>query len=149
MNNHLASYWRRQTAQRRSIKRTFSLDVREAEGRYRTEPSTTLTPERAFERQWALTLLETVVNRLHREYDEAGNGAQFLALRFAITADSKTLPYAELANKLELSEEGARVAAHRLRQRYRKLLRDEIGQTVADPAEIADELRDLYRILSS
>ncbi len=149
MNNYLNDEWSRASAQKRSAKRTISLDAHQAEGRYLSELADPLTPERLYERQWALTLLETVVQRLRREYEAAGRGALFMTLRFAITGEKKDAPYAELAERLGVREESVRVAVHRLRQRYRKVLRDEIAQTVADPAEVVDELQYLKAILSA
>jgi RNA polymerase sigma-70 factor (ECF subfamily) len=149
MNHYLADEWDRACAQKRDIHRTISLDAEAAENRYRAEPVEHLTPERLFDRQWALTLLEAVVQRLHREYEESGRGALFLELRFAITGEKSDVPYADLAARLGLTGEAVRVAVHRLRQRFRKLLWEEIGQTVADESEIADEMRNLRQILSS
>ena len=101
-----------------------------------------------FERQWALTLLETVVQRLHREYEARGQEALFLGLRFSITGDESAVPYDELAAGLGMSEQAVRVAVHRLRQRYRRVLREEIVQTVAEESEAEAELSDLRRILA-
>lgn len=148
LNHFLADEWDRASAQKRDLRRTVPLDADSAETRYRREPADTATPERLFERQWALTLLETVVQRLHREHAAAGKGPLFLALRFAITGDRHTLPYADLAARLGLSDAAVRVAVHRLRQRYRQLLREEIAHTVADAADIEEELRHLRRIVA-
>jgi len=149
LNHFLADEWDRAKAQKRDVRRTVSLDAESAETRYRHEPADTGTPERLFERQWALTLLETVVQRLYREHAAAGKGPLFMALRFAITTDRHTVPYADLAAQLGLSDGAVRVTIHRLRQRYRQLLREEIAHTVADPADVDDELRHLRHILSS
>jgi RNA polymerase sigma factor (sigma-70 family) len=149
MNHYLADEWDRARAQRRDVRRTISLDTGAAETRYRREPADQLTPERLFERQWALTLLETVVQRLHREYEADGKGELFMQLRFAITGDKSAVPYTDLAARIGMSEEAVRVAVHRLRRRYRQLLREEIAHTVTTEDEVADELRSLRRILSS
>lgn len=148
LNHFLADEWDRAKAQKRDVRRTVSLDTESAETRYRRDPADTKTPEYLFEMQWALTLLETVVQRLHREYEAAGKGPLFMTLRFAITGDRHTAPYADLAARLGLSDEAVRVAVHRLRRRYRQLLREEIAHTVAGEADIDDELRHLRRILS-
>jgi len=149
MNHYISDHWSRATAQKRSVKLTLSLDAKQAEGRYLSELSDPLTPERAFERQWAIALLETVVQRLHLDYKEAGKEAQFMELRFAITGEKKSAPYAELAERLGMKEEAVRVSVHRLRQRYRQLLREEIAQTVAEPSEVNDELEYLRRVLAT
>ena len=136
------------SAQRRDARLTISLDAVAAEERYRAVPAGTLTQDQMFERQWALTLLETVMQRLAREYEASGRGALFAELRFAIIGEKSAAPYRELANRLELSEEAVRVAIHRLRRRYREALREELAQTVTSEAEVLEELRELRRILS-
>lgn len=149
MNHYLSDERDRALAKKRGVQRTISLDSHVAETRYGGEPADTTTPERLFERQWALTLLETVVQRLRGEYESGGKRELFMHLRFAITGEKSTVPYAALATQLGLSEEAVRVAVHRLRRRYRQLLREEIAHTVTTDEEIADELQSLRRILSS
>jgi RNA polymerase sigma-70 factor (ECF subfamily) len=136
------------SAGRRDARVTISLDGEEAEGRYCASASDTLTPEELFERQWAMTLLDTVMQRLAREYESSGRGALFAELRFAITGEKSALPYEELAARLGLSEEAVRVAVHRLRRRYRAALREELLHTVSSEAEVEEELAELRRILS-
>ena len=149
MNHFLADEWDRATAAKRDAQRTLALDVTDAERRYREAMTDSLTPERLFERQWALTLLETVLQRLRGEYEKSARGALFMALRFSITGEKSAAPYAELAASLGMTEEAVRVAVHRLRVRYRQLLREEIAQTVADEADIEAEMESLRRILSA
>ena len=149
MKHYLADERDRASAQKRDQTLTISLDARTAEDRYRDEPADPMTPEHLFERRWALTLLETVMQRLHAEYGGEGRAALFDALRFAITGEKSAVPYAELAVELGMSGEAVRVAVHRLRRRYRQVLREEIAHTVADEAEIDEELNSLRRILSA
>jgi RNA polymerase sigma factor (sigma-70 family) len=149
MNHYLSDQRDRALAKKRGMQQTISLDSRSAETRYGREPADTVTPERLFEQQWALTLLETVVQRLRHEYETDGKGELFMGLRFAITGERSAVPYAELATQLGLSEEAVRVTVHRLRRRYRQLLREEIAHTVTTEDEVADELQSLRRILSS
>ncbi|HEY2342329.1 MAG TPA: sigma-70 family RNA polymerase sigma factor [Chthoniobacteraceae bacterium] len=149
MNHYLSDEWRRASAQKRSAQRTISLDAQEAEGRYAAQSKDQTTPERLFEKQWALTLLDAVVNRLRRDYEEAGKGALFMELRFAIIGEKNAAPYTELAARLGMNEETVRTAVHRLRKRYRQILTDEIAQTVTDASEIAAELDHLRRIFST
>ncbi|MGD0016713.1 MAG: sigma factor [Verrucomicrobiia bacterium] len=149
MNHYLSDERDRAFAKKRGAQQTISLDSQAAETRYSHEPADTTTPERLFEKQWALTLLETVVQRLRREYEADGKGGLFMQLRFAITGEKSAVPYAELAMRLSLSEEAVRVAVHRLRRRYRQLLQEEIAHTVTNENEVADELQSLHRILSS
>jgi len=149
MNHFMSDEWDRSSAQKRAAQRTVSLDAEMAENRYRSEPMDTLTPERVFERRWAVTLLENVVQRLHKEYEASGQGTLFMETRFAITGDKNAVPYKELASGLGMTEEALRVAVHRLRQRYRRALHEEIAQTVADESEVEEELNCLRRILST
>lgn len=149
MKHYLADEWDRASAQRRAIKQTVSLDTEIAERRYHAEAAAHLSPEHLFEREWALTLLENVVQRLCREYEASGRGALFSELRFAITGDKNAVPYTTLAARLGITGEAVRVAVHRLRQRYRQVLREEIAQTVEDASEVAVELESLRRILST
>jgi RNA polymerase sigma factor (sigma-70 family) len=148
MNHYLADARDHDRAQRRDVQRTIALDAEAADTRYRREPADHLTPERLFERQWALNLLETVVQRLRQEYEASGRGMLFGELRWAISGGKSEVPYDELAVRLGLSEAAVRVAAHRLRKRYRQVLREEIAHTVADPADVEAELQYLRRVLS-
>ena len=149
MKHYLADEREHASAQKRDRSRTISLDAGAAEERYRFEPAETATPEQLFERRWALTLLDTVMQRLSAEYGDSGRAALFQALRFAITGDKNSVPYTQLAAELGISADAVRVAVHRLRRRYRQVLREEIAHTVSDPSEIADELNSLRRILSA
>jgi RNA polymerase sigma-70 factor (ECF subfamily) len=141
----LADHRDRANARKRGGGRpVLSIDVRDAEGRYAREPAHELTPERIFERTWALTLLGRVMDRLRREYDDAGRGATFEELRTVLTGSPESGPYAAIAERLGSTEGAVRVAVHRLRRRYGILLRQEIAATVDDPGEIADEIHSLF-----
>jgi RNA polymerase sigma-70 factor (ECF subfamily) len=122
------------------------LDGLESEARYCREPAHAFTAERLFERQWALTLLEKVLARLQAEMHGAGKAALFDVLKGCL-AQTRTESYAALAGSLGMSEGAVKVAVHRLRRRYRDLLRDEIAQTVAGPEEVEDEIRCLFSAL--
>lgn len=128
---------------------TVSIDAIDAEGRYSRELADGLTPDRIFDRSWALTLLGRVLDRLGREYDEAGKAATFAALRGVLSEDPEAPSYAAIAAGLGSTEGAARVAAHRLRRRYGELLRQEIAATLAEPAEVDDEIRDLFAALEA
>src|ERR1051326_944750 len=93
LNHYLSDEWDRASAAKRDVRRTVALNIEQAETRYGREAADTETAERVFERQWALTLLEVVVRRLQKEYDSAGKGALFLALRFAISGEGKPAGY--------------------------------------------------------
>lgn len=125
------------------------IDPVDAEGRYALELADGLTPERIFERSWALTLLGRVLDQLGREYDEAGKAATFEALRGLLDGTSDATSYAAVAARTGTTEGAARVAAHRLRRRYGELLRREIASTLAEPAEVDDEIRDLFAALDA
>lgn len=105
------------------------------------------TPDRAYDRQWALALLELVLARLRQEYADSGRDSLFLALKETLSGGRSEIPYLELGRQLNLSEGAVKVAAHRLRKRYRELLREEIAQTVSGPAEVEDEIRNLFAAL--
>lgn len=125
------------------------IDAVGAEGQYARELADGLTPERIFDRSWALTLLGRVLDRLGREYDEAGKASTFEGLRGLLAGDAEVSSYAAVAARLGTSEGAARVAALRLRRRYGELLRQEIAATLADPKEIDDEIRDLFTALGT
>lgn len=148
MNHFMADEWDRASAEKRAVQQTISFDAGTAEERYQREPADRVTPERLFERQWAMTLLQTVEQRLRQEYVLSGCGALFDQLGFTISGDKNSLPYADLAARLGMTPEAVRVTVHRLRQRYRHVLREEIAHTLADESEIAAELGHLRRILS-
>jgi RNA polymerase sigma-70 factor (ECF subfamily) len=147
LNHYLSDEWDRARAQKRGKGQVISLDARLAEERWNREPPDALTPEKLFERKWAMALLDSVVQRLQREYDSAGKSALFMALRFSIAGEA-VKPYAELSSELGMAEPALRVAAHRLRQRYRQLLREEIARTVATEAEVDGEIQHLFQVLA-
>lgn len=123
------------------------LEFETAEGWYVREPPDDETPERVYERRWALTLLERTLERLRREFEAAGKGAMFSRLEGHLTGEQETAPYAQLAAELGTSEGAVKVAVHRLRRRFGALLREEIAETVSEPAEVDDEIRQLFRSL--
>jgi RNA polymerase sigma-70 factor (ECF subfamily) len=146
-NHFLANERDRVRAKKRGGGRpVLSLDAADAEGRYRAEPADDLTPERLFERRWALTLLQEVMGRLRDEFEAKGKGRLFERLRGFLVGE-KGAGYRRAADELGLSEGAVKVAVHRLRQRYRELLHEEIGRTVAAPEEIDEEIRALFAAL--
>jgi RNA polymerase sigma-70 factor (ECF subfamily) len=145
---HLADQRDRENAARRGGGRPrLSIDPFDAERRYTREPAHELTPERIFDRTWALTLLGRVVERLRREYDDAGRAARFEELIAVLTRDPGSSSYAEIAGRLGTTEGNVRVAVHRLRRRYGMLLREEIAATVGDEAQVDDEIQALFAAL--
>jgi RNA polymerase sigma-70 factor (ECF subfamily) len=141
----LAKEQERATAQKRGGgRKTLRLDFDLGEQRYRREPSHDSTPEALYERGWAMSLLEQGLARLREELAQAGKQRLFACLKETLTAAEPARPYSELAGELGLSAEALKVAVHRLRRRYRELIRAEIAQTVTTDQEIEDELRDLF-----
>ena len=148
MNHFLADEWDKARAQKRGGGKVFSFDLQNAETWLGEIPVETFTPEKAFEHRWAITLLEQVYQRLGDEYRAQGKAALFDALRITLAGKSQAAPYAELAHTLKMNEGAIKVAVHRLRQRYRALLREMIADTVSSPDEVEDELRYLFRTLA-
>lgn len=149
MVNFLATERRKQTAQKRGGgKPTLSLDFQSGESRYLMEPADLESPERLFERRWALTLLEHSLRRLREEYASSGRGDLFAALEPHLQGAPDALPLTQLAADLHMSEGAIKVAAHRLRRRYREVLRAEVAETVSATDDIDQELRELLRALS-
>jgi RNA polymerase sigma-70 factor (ECF subfamily) len=148
-NHFLADEWGRTHAAKRGGDATFvSLDAQDAEERYKLEPADETDAEKLFHRRWALTLLETVVGQLRAELAAAGKGQQFDVLQGFLMGDKPGVSYGEAAARLNMSEGAARVAVHRLRQRCRQLFRDQIAHTVSGPAEVEDEIRHMFAVLS-
>jgi RNA polymerase sigma factor (sigma-70 family) len=148
LKNFLANEWDRRSAQKRGGGRaTIALDGLDAEARYALEPADDLTPERLFERRWAMAVLDACLARLNKEYADRGDAATFEALKSSLTATADASAYADVAQRLGMTEGAVKVAAHRLRKRYRELLREEIAQTVASPDEVDEEIRYLLGCL--
>ena len=125
----------------------LSLDAQEAEERYRLEPVDRLDAEKIYERRWAMTLVEQALAQLREESAAAGKAKLFEHLRQFVAGESEAT-WGDAAAELGLSEGAMKAAVHRLRQRYRILLRDEIAHTVSDPAEIEEEVRYLIRVIT-
>lgn len=123
----------------------LSLDWQDADTRYQIDPADQLSPDKLYDRAWAMTLLEQVITRLRAECAADGKARVFEQLKPFLMAGKSDIPYAQAAASLGLNEGAVRVAVHRLRKRYRELLRQEIAQTLSDPAQIEEELRALFR----
>jgi len=145
MKNFLANDRDRvRAAKRGGGRRIFSIDGAAAERRYVAEPADPETPEKLFERRWALALLERTLDRLRAIHAESGRAGELGRLRVYLTGEAGAPPYRETARDLGMTEEAVKAAVHRLRRRYREELRREIAETVTDPREIAEEIRDLF-----
>jgi|SRR5215471_5030853 len=140
---------RSQALKRGGSRAPLPFEIRNGEEIYQREPSHNETPERIFERGWALALLERVLARLRNEFAAGGEPAQFERLKDYLLGQRAELPYAALARELRTTEGALKVAVHRLKKRYRAALRAEIAETVADPAEIEAEIRYLADVLAA
>ena len=125
----------------------IALDALDAETRYAVEPVDDMTPERLFDRRWALAVLDQVLARLGREYAEGGKGRLYTALEPCLTCGAGGIDYAQASRELGMTEGAVRVAAHRIRRRYRELLKDEIAQTVDSPEQVEEEIAYLLSCL--
>jgi RNA polymerase sigma factor (sigma-70 family) len=150
LKRFLANEWERAHAQKRGgFHTSISLDTELAERKIQFEiAGPDVPPDRAFERRWALTLLEQTMSRLRSEFERAGKIAEFERLKVFLTADKKEIPYAAAAAQLGMEEGALRVAVHRLRKRYRELFREEIAHTLAEGESVEEELRYLLAVLS-
>ena len=125
----------------------LALDAIAAEQRYALEPRDDLTPDRLYDRRWALAVVDRALQHLRAEYAAAGKEALFSELQATLTAGSGAKSYREIAVTLAMEEGAVKVAAHRLRQRYGSALRAEIAETVSSREEVAAELRQLLDAL--
>ena len=149
LNHFVVDEWKKARARKRGGGQIVSLDVEDAETRFRREPIDRLTPEKLFEQNWAHALLDTVFRRLQAEYEAEDRGALFNELKSSLTGARSSVPYAELATRLNLAENTIKTSVHRLRRRYRELLREEVAHTVTSTDEIEEELRALFRAVAS
>src|SRR5438445_12744188 len=125
------------------------LDELLARERADLEPADNLSADRIYERRWALTLLEQVLIRLEAEYESAGNANLFVQLKDLLADEPGRKSQAEIAAELDMTENAIKQAFHRLRQRYRQLLRNEMSQTVAVPGDVEDQLRHFISVLQT
>jgi RNA polymerase sigma-70 factor (ECF subfamily) len=149
LKNFVHTEWEKARAEKRGGAHILlSLEEQVAEGRYLAEPVEGITPDRLFEKRWAATLLELVMARLRDECRADGKGPLFDALAPHLWGEREGASYKEIAARLGMTESAVGVTVHRLRGRYRVLLRAEVAQTVATPSEVDDELRHLAALMS-
>lgn len=148
LKNFLHKEWRHASAQKRGgASVPIQIDTAFAESRLAADSKMRGSDE-AFDRQWALTLLELTMTRLRGEFVSAGKPADFDVLKTCLLADRGAIDYAAVAKELGSSEGATRVAVHRVRKRFREIYREEISQTLADGAGLDEELRYLAEILA-
>ncbi len=128
---------------------TVSIDADGAEDRYRFEPADAVTPDRLFDRAWALTLLDRVLDLLSCEYAAKGGSELFNQLKIVLTQGTSDVSAGTLAAQLGKSEEAVRMAVHRLRKRYREILEEQIAATLDNPSEMEDEIRSLFEAIAT
>jgi RNA polymerase sigma-70 factor (ECF subfamily) len=145
LKRFLANEWDREHAQKRGgMMPVVSIDQALGEARWNSVPQDALSPDLAFERQWATTLLDQVMARLQREYAASQRATLFEHLRPCLVRGGATQSYAAIARQLQLTEPAVKMAVQRLRTRYREILREEIGKTVERPEEVDGEIRHLF-----
>jgi RNA polymerase sigma factor (sigma-70 family) len=127
----------------------LSFDRETAEGRYRHEPRDDLTPERLYERRWAVAVLERALDSLRIECRANGREAFFDAVHGSLTGDGDTGPYRQIADRFGMTQSAVGVSVHRLRLRYRDLVRAEVAETVESEPAVDDELRHLLSALGA
>lgn len=150
LKNFLGKAHRRQLTLKRGEGRSHvPLDDLLARGRTESDLENNLSADLIYERRWALTLLEQVLNRLEQEYRAAGNAPLFECLAELLADESTTPSQANIAEKLGMTENAVKQAFYRLRQRYRELLREEIANTVAVPGDVDDEVRHFIAVLQT
>jgi RNA polymerase sigma-70 factor (ECF subfamily) len=150
LENFLRNEYRdRETLKRGGDREIVSLEAEMAEERYAEEPPDQLSPAAFYERQWASTLLERVLNLLRSEFTASGRSELFVELEPHLWGDDTSTPHARIGELLGMTAVAVRVTLHRLRQRYHELLRAEIANTLGNPNETEDELRHLRQVLAS
>lgn len=149
LKHFLANEWDKAQAQKRGGHvQIIPLDTGAAESRLQGQPDDPSAPDRAFDRQWALALLEVVLARVETSYTDEGKARLFEHLKGTLTGERLEAPYAKLGEELQMSEGAVKVAVHRLRRRYRVVLQAEIAQTVASESDVECELQHLFAALS-
>lgn len=146
LKNFVINEHRRDAAQRRGGAKCVSWEGLSPEARYQFEPVDQLTPDKLFERRWAMTVLELAFARLREELAEPVRRKLFDALKPALIGGD-SLPYAAIAAELGVSESAIKVTVHRLRQRFRATLKDVVADTLASPENVDDEIRQLIAAL--
>lgn len=148
LKNFMANEWRKQNARKRDASQTISFDATDAEERYTIEPVDESNPQRTYEQAWAVAVLNQAMSLLELEYAESGRNNVFALLTPCLQGDRLDATYAELGSRLGMSEGAVKVAVHRLRQRYREILRACVANTVSNPLDVDGELQHLMSVLA-
>ena len=147
MKHMLIDEWRKTNRIKRGAgARTFSLDEMDPESAYLRETSDNLSPDKLFDKRWAEALVDRSISRLRDEWESGGK--PFASLKCYLMESKGTMPFAELASQMGVSEAALKTSVHRLRKRYGEIIREEVSHTVADPSDVEDEIRYLLTALS-
>jgi RNA polymerase sigma-70 factor (ECF subfamily) len=150
LKHFLANEWDKSQCQKRGGNIThLSLDWQTADTKFQVAATNEPSPDKAFDREWAVTLLAKVIEQLQKECEAEGRAKLFEQLKIFLTVGKGELSHAEAAHKLGMDETAVRVTVHRLRKRYRQLLRVEIAQTLADAVDVDEEMRALFGAFSA
>jgi RNA polymerase sigma factor (sigma-70 family) len=150
LKNFMINEWVTANRQKRGGGRIIvSLDDSTADELYRSEPAASASPDKLYEKRWALSVIERALARLRSEFLASERADLFDVLKPALTEDKLEKSYAEIAAEFGLSEGALKMAIHRMRKRFGRLMREEIAGTVENPAEIEDEMRHLIRVLGA
>jgi len=148
LKNFMANEWRRLNAEKRGAAQTISFDGQDAEERYAGESTDGNDPQSLYEKAWAVAVLDQAMNLLESEYSAAGKRTLFEKLAPRLQGDREDSSCAEIGREMGMSEGAVKVAVHRLRQRYREVVRASVAHTVAEPLEVDGELRHLMEVLN-
>lgn len=149
LNHFLADYHKWAAVRKRGGGQVLlSLDAKTSEERYQLEPVDEVTPEKLFDRQWARAILDQALVRLRQEYATARKTETYAVLQAFEPGEQKTISYAEASSRLGVSESALKSMIHRLRERHREIVREEIAQTVSMASEIDEEIRHLIAVIS-
>ena len=145
LSNFLSAEWRKRNRLKRGGGETpISLDAERAEERYASEPVDTVSPEKLFDRRWALLTIDSVYSQLEKEFHARGKERYFALLKGCLTPGASTVPYNEIAVQLETTEDAIKQAVRRLRQRFGELMRERVAFTVERDQDIEEEIRSLF-----
>jgi DNA-directed RNA polymerase specialized sigma24 family protein len=148
LKHFLSKEWQKAKAQKRGGQRVrIPLDFETIHSQYVVEPAAGLTPEQIYDREWAIALLGRTMQRLETEFSDAGKKSQYESLKGFLIGQHGGATYADVAAKLGMTEAAAKMAVHRMRRKYRELLRDEIRDTVSAPEDVEDEISKLFATL--
>jgi RNA polymerase sigma factor (sigma-70 family) len=145
LNHFLSDEWdKARAAKRGGGEVLISLDQEDAEKRFQNEPCVDLSPDKVYDRRWALTVLREALNALRKEHEQPEKMRLFDLLKPHLTSEPDSASYHSIASELGMTPNAVAVAVHRLRQRYRELVRAAVAQTVTSPLEVDEELRNLF-----